>query len=544
MVMEACDFRTMKIQQKTYFLLGCALFLLMVYWSSPYETHHASLKMDQRPSFVLILTDDQDVVLEGMWPMQHTKMLVAEQGLTFTNAFVASPLCCPSRSSILTGQYVHNHYTINNSLSGQCNGQHWRDGPEKKTFAAHLHFAGYQTFYAGKYLNQYGHTAAGGLSHVPPGWDWWLGLKGNSRYYNYSLSVNGSKETHDSHPDKDYLTKVIWQYALDFLAQLSTHPFLIVLAPPAPHAPFIPEPKYATNFSSLKAPRTPNFNVKVTKEKHWLLRQGKQILPDEVVVKIDRVFQSRLCTLLTVDDMVKDVVEKLKALSRLDNTFVIFTSDNGYHLGQFSQPLDKREPYETDIRVPLVMRGPDLPKGHILSYPTTNIDLAPTLLDLASVPIPNYMDGTSLKSVLTNSMANYDRTQNEVRKMGRHNPKQLRRTVLVEHNGEGTVKHPGCENLSSGVSGCNPDFACKCEDSWNNTYACLRQLSSHEDRLFCQWADDEDFEEVYDLTRDPWQLNNTIAYLPPGLHKKLHNLLHNLQHCQGLRCSDLAGFVV
>ncbi|KAK8387385.1 hypothetical protein O3P69_018165 [Scylla paramamosain] len=116
----------MENQQKTYLLLGCALFISMVYWSSPYETHHASITMDQRPSFVLILTDDQDVVLEGLRPMQHTKKLVAQQGLTLTNAFVASPLCCPSRSSILTGQYVHNHYAINNSLSGQCNGQRWR----------------------------------------------------------------------------------------------------------------------------------------------------------------------------------------------------------------------------------------------------------------------------------------------------------------------------------------------------------------------------------------------------------------------------------
>lgn len=420
----------------------------------------------------------------------------------------------------------------------------FQDGPEKKTFAAHLHYAGYRTFYAGKYLNQYGDTAAGGLSHVPPGWDWWIGLKGNSCYYNYSLSVNGSKEAHGSNPDHDYLTNVIWQHSRDFLAQLSTQPFLMVLAPPAPHAPFTPEPKYATNFSSLRAPRTPNFNVKVGKEKHWLLRQGVQPLPEEVVERVDRVFQARLRTLLTVDDMVRDVVETLEALNRLENTFIIFTSDNGYHLGQFSQPLDKREPYETDVRVPLLIRGPGLLQDHLLSYPTTNIDLAPTFLDLAGVPIPKYMDGTSLKSALTSSMASDDHAQNEILEAGRQDPIQLRRTMLVEHSGEGKVHHPGCEDLPLGMSGCNPNFACKCEDSWNNTYACLRQLSPHEDRLFCHWADDEGFEEAYDLASDPWQLNNTVSSLPQSLHKKLHNLLRNLQRCRGPRCTDLAGFVV
>ena len=419
----------------------------------------------------------------------------------------------------------------------------FQDGPEKKTFAAHLHSAGYRTLYAGKYLNQYGHMAAGGLKHVPPGWDWWIGLQGNSRYYNYSLSINGSKETHGFHPDHDYLTNVIWQYGKDFLDQLSAQPFLMVLAPPAPHAPFTPEPKYATNFSSLKAPRTPNFNVKVGKEKHWLLRQGKQPLSEEVVARIDKVFQGRLRTLLTVDDMVKDVVETLQAHNRLDNTFVIFTSDNGYHLGQFSQPLDKREPYETDVRVPLLVRGPSIPQGHILSYPTSNVDLAPTLLDLANLPVPKYMDGTSLKPILINSIVNYEYAQNEIKELGRQDL-QLRRTVLVEHSGEGAVKHPGCEDLAWGVSGCNPNFACKCEDSWNNTYACLRHLSPNEDHLFCHWADNERFEEAYNLTNDPWQLNNIVTSLPPSLHKKLHNLLRNLQHCRGPRCSDLAHFVV
>lgn len=317
----------------------------------------------------------------------------------------------------------------------------------------------------------------------------------------------------------------------------------MVLAPPAPHAPFTPEPKYAANFSLLRAPRTPNFNVKVGKEKHWLLRQGVQPLPESVVAKVDEVFRARLRTLLTVDDMVRDVMEALNNLKHLDNTFVIFTSDNGYHLGQFSQPLDKREPYETDVRVPLLIRGPGLALGHNLSSPTTNIDIAPTLLDLADLSVPKYMDGTSLKDTLYSSTTHSKKDRNEVTKLYNQKKQQSHRTLLVEHSGEGMISHPGCENIPLGLSGCNPNFACKCEDSWNNSYACLRQLGHLEDSLFCHWNDDG-FEEAYNLTRDPWQLNNTVSNLSSKLHQKLCNLLSNLQRCQGSQCSDLAGFVL
>lgn len=318
----------------------------------------------------------------------------------------------------------------------------------------------------------------------------------------------------------------------------------MVLAPPAPHAPFTPEPRYKANFSSLHSPRTPNFNIKVGEEKHWLLRQGVQPLPENVVANVDKVFQARLRTLLTVDDMVRDVVRSLETVNLLDKTFVILTSDNGYHLGQFSQPLDKREPYETDVRVPLLIRGPDLNPGDIISYPTSNIDLAPSLLDLAGLPIPKYMDGNSLKDVLYSSKTNAVENYSKVKGLNALSAQPLRRTILIEHSGEGMVSNPGCEGLPLGLSGCNPNFACKCEDSWNNTYACLRQLSPRDDYLFCRWNDEEKFEEAYNLTKDPWQMKNIAKDISPSLHRKLRNLLHNLQRCRGPRCSELARFVL
>ncbi|XP_064081040.1 N-acetylglucosamine-6-sulfatase-like [Macrobrachium nipponense] len=541
----------MECQQVLYLLLGFSLFVSVIYWSTPLHAHSILSKTKieaAKPNFVFILTDDQDVTLDGMSHMPNVINMIGNLGVTVRNSFVASPLCCPSRSSILTGQYVHNHGAINNSLSGHCSSSQWQAGPEKKSFAAHLHLNGYRTFFAGKYLNQYGENQAGGLNHIPPGWDWWIGLKGNSRYYNYTLSVNGSEETHHDDPHKDYLTNVIRSRAMQFLTSSSfDKPFFMMLSTPSAHAPFTPEPKYATNFSSLKAPRTANFNVVNGKDKHWLLRLGVQPLPGEYILKVDDIFRNRLRTLLTVDDMVKDVIDYLSSKNQLENTYIIFTSDNGYHLGQFSLPLDKREPYETDIRVPLLIRGPMIPEGSIVEYPITNIDLAPTFLDLAGIPVPPYMDGSSMKSVITIngsiSQSSKDLHENSIVGVTKAFT-YLRRSVLIEHTGEYKDENYGCSFLGTGLSGCNPDFSCKCEDSKNNTYACVRQVSQTENQVFCKWNDNESFEEFYDLNRDPFQLNNSVNLISNEIHRKLTNLLRNLQRCRGSRCQELGSFVI
>ncbi|KAJ8299106.1 hypothetical protein KUTeg_023166 [Tegillarca granosa] len=176
-----------------------------------------SARSSDKPNIVFILTDDQDVVIGGQTPIKKTMKLIGDHGMIFNNMYVSSPLCCPSRSSILTGKYVHSHLAVNNSDSGNCSSIDWQKTQETKAFPVYLHSQGYKTFFAGKYLNRYGFPNVGGVKHVPPGWDWWIGLVGNSRYYNYSLSVNGTKESHkDRYPD-DYLTDVINRRATEFL---------------------------------------------------------------------------------------------------------------------------------------------------------------------------------------------------------------------------------------------------------------------------------------------------------------------------------------
>ncbi|KAI8781287.1 N-acetylglucosamine-6-sulfatase isoform X1 [Biomphalaria glabrata] len=357
------------------------------------------------PNIVLILTDDQDVALFGQYPMPKTKQLIADAGMTFTNMFVSSPLCCPSRSSILTGQFVHNHMVTNNSQSGNCSSTSWQSSAEKKTFPVYLQANGYKTFFAGKYLNEYGSPQAGGVAHVPPGWDDWNGLVGNSVYYNYTLSVQGLAESHGDNYQQDYLTDVIHRKAVNFLNSVSSRkPFFMMLSTPACHQPFTSAPQYLQNFTDRKAPRTKHFNIH-GKDKHWLVEKTITPMPNDTIELIDDFFRNRWRTLLSVDDMVEGVVNKLKAIGELNNTYIFFTSDNGYHLGQFSLPYDKRQFYDFDIQVPLMVRGPGVKTNSTCQELVMSVDLAPTFLNIGKIgqsTLDNF-DGMTFLNLLTTS---------------------------------------------------------------------------------------------------------------------------------------------
>ena len=409
-----------------------------------------------------------------------------------------------------------------------------QNGPEKKTFATILQKNGYTTFYSGKYLNQYGDESVGGTSHVPPGWNWWIGLKGNSRYYDYKLSVNGSLVHHQDNPEKDYFTKVIHGYAKQFLEKRpKDKPFFMMLSTPAAHAPFTPQPKYSHNFENMTAPRTKNFNIK-NKLKHWLLRLGVQPLPDKDIDKIDEVYRNRLRTLLTVDDMIEDIFNYVKNEELLDQTYIIFASDNGYHLGQFSLPIDKREPYEFDSRVPFIIRGPGISSGVVSDFLTSNIDLAPTILDFAGLEIPRHMNGLSLKDILTGKIKPKQYENSIYSDSDRSFSRNL---VLIEHSGEGKEVNKGCEYLGPNLSGCNPEFSCKCEDSSNNTYKCLRVADEEHNNLYCLWDDDELFEEIYDLNSDPNQIDNLINHVDKVKCQTFQTTLATVAKCYGESCT-------
>ncbi|XP_059142321.1 N-acetylglucosamine-6-sulfatase-like isoform X2 [Physella acuta] len=482
-----------------------------------YEGSLAVKRKAKQPNIVFILTDDQDVALFGQYPMPKTKKLIADVGMTFTNMFVTSPLCCPSRSSILSGRFLHNHMTTNNSLSGNCSSTAWQNSAEKKAFPTFLQANGYRTFFAGKYLNEYGSPEVGGVEHIPPGWDVWNGLVGNSVYYNYTLSADGKAEKHGDNYSVDYLTDVIHHKALKFLTtRTSKQPFFMMLSTPACHSPFKSAPQYMVNFTNEKAPRNKQFNIHA-QDKHWLIQQAVTPMPNDTIDMIDGFFRNRWRTLLSVDDMVEGVINKLTDIGELDNTYIFFSSDNGYHLGQFSLPFDKRQFYDFDIRVPLMVRGPGIKANTTCQESVMSVDLAPTFLDIANLSAPPFFDGMTLKPIL----------------QGQTHP--FRATVLVEYNGERLDKVDHCPKYNDqGLSNC--DNHCVCEDAWNNTYGCIRYETQQESYKYCALQDNDNFVEVYDLKADPYELNNIAKTASPDLLTKLSQDLADLSLCSGSTC--------
>uniref|UniRef100_A0AAY4D018 N-acetylglucosamine-6-sulfatase n=1 Tax=Denticeps clupeoides TaxID=299321 RepID=A0AAY4D018_9TELE len=482
-------------------------------------------KMYRKPNIVLILTDDLDVAIGGMTPLNKTRKFIGDAGISFTNAFVASPLCCPSRASILTGKYPHNHHVINNTLEGNCSSLAWQKSQESATFPLLLQkLAYYQTFFAGKYLNEYGNPEAGGVEYVPPGWDYWFALEKNSKYYNYTLSVNGKPQRHGQNYSQDYLTDVLASVSLEFLSYKSNYrPFFMMVSTPAPHSPWTAAPQYEGRFSDIKAPRDPSFNVH-GKDKHWLIRQAKTPMTNSSVEFLDDAFQKRWRTLLSVDDLVEKVVKNLEARGELENTYIMFTSDNGYHTGQFSLPVDKRQLYEFDIRVPLLVRGPNIKPNQTSPMLIANVDLGPTILDMAGINInQTKMDGISFLS----SIIDYNLS--------------WRTDMLVEYEGEGSnISDPACPLLGPGVSECFPD--CVCEDSYNNTYACVRTVSTSTNLQYCEFDDSEVFVEVYNLTADPFQLTNIAKSIEQEVLEKMNHRLMMLQSCSGQSCRTAGVF--
>jgi arylsulfatase A-like enzyme len=296
--------------------------------------------------------------------MPKALSLLANAGVTFTNSFVATSICAPSRASILTGVYAHNHDLLTNLPPRGGYNKFYGEGREGSTIATWLKAAGYRTIFLGKYLNGY---PSGSPSYIPAGWDDWHtdftsndGTETGLVYYDYFMNDNGTVTQYGQSP-ADYLTDVVAKKALQALKSVpSGQPFFMYVAPRAPHEPAIRAIRHDGLFGGLTAPRKPNFDeADMTGKPEWLREFPLFTARDER--RIDQLYVDRLGCLQSVDEMIQQIVQELTTEGRLENTFIVLSSDNGFLLGPHRFPHGKEAPYEESIRVPLLVRGPGVP---------------------------------------------------------------------------------------------------------------------------------------------------------------------------------------
>jgi N-acetylglucosamine-6-sulfatase len=330
-----------------------------------------------KPNIVFILTDDMRK--DDLRYMPKTRSVLKEKGMSFENALVSNALCCPSRATIMRGQYAHNtHVWTNENVGGpDAGGQAYRNkGHEQDNLATRLDAAGYRTALIGKYLN-----GMKDKTRVPPGWDRWFATWGG--YFRYDANDQGTIK-HFGADARDYQTDVLRRKTKDFIGAsvAAGKPFFAYVALKAPHGPATPAPRDRHEYDNLKAPRPPSFNELNVSDKPPWIRQLPR-LSDSKKAKIDNQAEKRAESLQAADDLVSGVVSKLRDKGVMGNTYVFFTSDNGWHHGEHRIPSKKARPYEEDVRMPLLVRGPGVAAGSTTYKLALNTDYLPTFTDLA-----------------------------------------------------------------------------------------------------------------------------------------------------------------
>jgi N-acetylglucosamine-6-sulfatase len=444
-----------------------------------------------RPSFVFVLTDDLSWDLVRFMPNVRR---MQREGLTFTNYFVTDSLCCPSRASIFTGRYPHNTGVLTNTPpSGGF--ERFTPALEHRTFASALQADGYRTALMGKYLNGYKPASL----YQPSGWTVWAVAGEAYSGFDYSLAVNGRIARFGT-DRRAYITDVLRDRGLSFIedARRDRTPFLLEIATFAPHKPYTPAPRDSQRFPGLRAPRGAAFDARVTRPPRWL--RGLPRLSQSQIELLDHDFRRRAQAVRAVDELVARVRRRLKRSGLAPSTYILFSSDNGYHLGQRRLLAGKETPYDSDVRVPLIVVGPGVPAGSVMDEIVENVDLAPTFLRLAAARADIRADGHPLVAALHGRI-----------------PRRSRRAALIEH------KHRGPPLAD------DPDAQLH-ESGDPPSYDAIRTKRE----LYVEYSDGD--REWYDLGSDPAELENRYGQLGAAKRARLHERLRRLTRCRGASC--------
>ena len=386
------------------------------------------------PNVVLIVTDDQPAGTVPLMPF------LSNAGFTsFDSYYDNNPLCCPTRTTLLTGLYSHHTGIETNLVASRFD--------DSSTLATWLDASGYETGLYGKYLNEYPWGKPS--DYVPPGWDSWAAFA-EEGYYDYALVEPGGR-TRYGHSGADYSTDVLAQKAASFIEGATDEPFFLYFAPYAPHAPRTPAPRDVGAFEHAPVDLPPNFDRPATPSpRYWT--SLPRVSPEEG----RELHRAQWATLLSVDDAVARLFDALSATGELDNTIVLYLSDNGYSLGSHRN-LQKDCPYEECIRLPLLVRWPGMETDPRVSSLVSSIDIAPTIAEMTGVSVPSQVDGESLVPLLSGRLTTLDRP------------------VLLQH-----VYYPGTAPSFWGIR----------TERW----------------MYALYETGE--RELYDLNRDPYELRN------------------------------------
>jgi N-acetylglucosamine-6-sulfatase len=445
----------------------------------------------RKPNIIFILSDDEDVALHAHMP--KTKALLHEQGTTFDNYFVTYSLCCPSRATTLRGQYPHNSKIEGNALPTGGYGKFRSLGHDSSTVATWLQAAGYRTAMFGKYMNGYQPSLG-----APAGWTEWYGIGNGYPGYDYTMYENGKLVQYGRRPE-DFLVDVIAHKAADVIRRSAADrtPVFLYIAPFTPHGPATAAPRHEGMFANAALPRTASFNEADISDKPRPLA-NRPVLRPAAITRMQELYRKRLRSLQSVDDLVDSIVTALRSTGQLENSYVVYASDNGFHMGEHRLAQGKNTAYETDIRVPLVVRGPGVPAGRHEPGMVLNNDLAQTFAAIGGAKVPDFVDGRSFLPLLGKARSSWSRT-----------------AFMVERRGgrDAQAELGDSDDLRNA-----------------NSFNAIR--TQH--YTYVEYGNGD--RELYDLRTDPDQLLNIASRADPDLVGRLSAGLAKLTKCAGSAC--------